>query len=284
MDIFPDSLSLWPRLALVLGMVVAAHICVRIIRIVSNQIAGRMMDRSLAKAKTINSLVTSTIVFMLYFAAVGIALTELGVPLTAYFASASVIGLAVAFGSQGVVQDVVTGVTAVLADQFDVGEMVEINGQAGIVEKMGIRFTVLRNAFGARVMIPNRTIGNVIVYPRGYVRILADVSLPDDPALAAQVADKARQVAGVIHDELPGALRAPNTVSTTPFRPGQTRNLIRRYCPPASDSKGPRNSSGARSTPGNSSWIIPATCRALSATCAASAGSSGRLTSASIRT
>lgn len=209
MDIFPDSLSLWPRLALVLGMVVAAHISVRIIRIVSNQIAGRMMDRALAKAKTINSLVTSTIVFMLYFAAVGIALTELGVPLTAYFASASVIGLAVAFGSQGVVQDVVTGVTAVLADQFDVGEMVEINGQAGIVEKMGIRFTVLRNAFGARVMIPNRTIGNVIVYPRGYVRILADVSLPDDPALAAQVADKARQVAGMIHDELPGVLRAP---------------------------------------------------------------------------
>lgn len=209
MDIFPDSLGLWPRLALVLGMVIAAHICVRIIRIVSNRLAGRMMGRSLAKAKTINSLITSTIVFMLYFAAGGIALTQLGVPLTAYFASASVIGLAVAFGSQGIVQDVVTGVTAVLADQFDVGEMVEINGQVGIVEKMGIRFTVLRNAFGARVMIPNRTIGNVIVYPRGYLRILADVNLPEDPVLAAQVTSKARLVAEMIHDELPGVVRAP---------------------------------------------------------------------------
>ncbi len=61
--------------------------------------------------------------------------------LKTYLASASIMGLAIGFGSQGLVQDVVTGVTLVFSDLIDVGEMVEISGQTGIVRSIGMRFT-----------------------------------------------------------------------------------------------------------------------------------------------
>ena len=118
--------------------------------------------------------------FILYFLAVGLILREFGVSLTAYLASASVLGLAIGFGSQGVVQDVVTGLTFIFSDLVDVGDLVEISGQTGIVRSISMRFVELQNALGASVFIPNRTINNVINYPRGYVRCIVDVTLKGD--------------------------------------------------------------------------------------------------------
>src|SRR5690606_22150626 len=58
---------------------------------------------------------------------------------TTYFASASVIALAIGFGSQGIVQDVVTGLTLIFSDLIDVGDMVEISGQSGVVRSISMR-------------------------------------------------------------------------------------------------------------------------------------------------
>jgi small-conductance mechanosensitive channel len=63
----------------------------------------------LRRVQSLATLLTSAIVFALYFLIMGLILAEFGVSLTAYLASASVLGLAIGFGSQGVVQDVVTG-------------------------------------------------------------------------------------------------------------------------------------------------------------------------------
>ena len=59
-----------------------------------------------------------------------------------------------------------------------------------------MRFTIIENALGAQVYIPNRTIANVVFYPRGYVRGFADVMLPGDPGLARQVEEKATAAVG----------------------------------------------------------------------------------------
>lgn len=132
------------------------------------------------KATSLLSLASSTLIFVFYFAAGGVLLTELGVPITAYLASATIIGLAVGFGSQGLVQDVVTGMTSIFLDVYDIGDMVEISAQVGVVKKIGLRFLEIENPLGARVMIPNRSIGNVINYRRGYIRCIADITLPPE--------------------------------------------------------------------------------------------------------
>lgn len=135
------------------------------------------------KVATITGFASSSLIFAAYFGAIGFALHEMGVSLTTYLASASVIGLAVSFGSQGVVQDVITGLTVVFSDLLDVGDMVDIGGQVGIVERVHMRFTVLINFAGARVYIPNRSIANVINYQQGFIRAFLDVRLPGDRAL-----------------------------------------------------------------------------------------------------
>jgi moderate conductance mechanosensitive channel len=197
------------RMLFVLGIVFAAHLLVYGVRKVGHKIQSTQVRPSLSKTRTIASLVTSALIFVLYFGAVGFVLTEYGVSLTAYLASASILGLAIGFGSQGLVQDVVTGLTVIFSDLFDIGDMVEISGQTGVVENVGMRFTVLRNAMGAEVFIPNRTINNVVNYPRGYVRCLADITLPQDAELAGRMEQVVRTVVAGSVEQFPGILRAP---------------------------------------------------------------------------
>jgi hypothetical protein len=159
---------------------VAAHLAVLTIRHLSTKIVNYKTGRVSPKTRSIASLANTLIVFSIYFWVIGFILHALGVSLTAYLASASVIGLAVGFGSQGLVQDVVTGLTLVFSNLIDIGDMVEIGGQTGIIRSIGMRFAVLENSMKAEVYIPNRSITNVINYPRGYVRCLIDVPMPDN--------------------------------------------------------------------------------------------------------
>ena len=142
--------------------------------------------------------------FSLYFGAIGLILKEFGVSLTAYLASASVLGLAIGFGSQGLVQDVVTGLTLIFSDLVDVDDMVEISGQTGIVNEIGMRFIGLKNSIGAEVSIPNRTITNVVSFPRGYVRCFLDVRLPNQEELAQKMENCTKNLCLAAYEQYPG--------------------------------------------------------------------------------
>ena len=191
---FGGDIHPWRRVAVILIVVLGLHSSVLLTRRVGRNVGFRLTSPRVSKIRTIASLVTSMLIFVLYFLAIGLIARETGISLKAYLASASVLGLAIGFGSQGLVQDVVTGVTLVFADLFDVGDMVEISGQTGIVRGVGMRFTVIENPLGAMVYIPNRTIGNVVNYPRGYVRGLVDVTLPPD----AELGDRMEALVGEI--------------------------------------------------------------------------------------
>ena len=209
MDNLFSSLNYTWRILIIIAAAVGVHLTVIMIRAIGKRLMAAMPSRSLAKVRSILGLLTSISIFILYFAAVGIVLKEFGVSLTAYLASASVLGLAVGFGSQGLVQDVVTGLTLIFSDLVDVDDMVEISGQTGIVQTIGMRFLVLKNYLGAQVFLPNRTITNVINYPRRYVRCLVDVTLSRKPKIADQmvelvqsiVADAAEQFTGLLITE-----------------------------------------------------------------------------------
>jgi small-conductance mechanosensitive channel len=173
-----NSETLGGRILTILIITVSAHILVIIIKRISRFIFRSMADKSVAKVMSMVSLLTSILVFIIYFFALGYILKNLGISLTAYVASASVIGLAVGFGSQGMVQDVVTGFTLIVSNLIDIGEMVEINGQTGIVQSIGMRFVVIRNAMDADIFFPNRNITIVINYPKGYIACIVDIKIP----------------------------------------------------------------------------------------------------------
>lgn len=185
--------------------------------------ATERFARRYPKAATLTSLAVSALTFVIYFAAVGAILRLFGVPVGAYVASASVVGLAVAFGSQGLVQDIVIGLTLVFSDVFDIGDVVEVTGQIGRVEKIGLRFTTLVNFLGQRVYVPNRNILTLGRFRGGCVRAYVDAQLPDgggDEEPIRRVEELARgmraqhpaivltepEVLGVLHAE-PGGWR-----------------------------------------------------------------------------
>ncbi len=177
------------RLFIIIGMAVLVHLTVKAIRSVTEWIIrkGRAHKSPLdfvthqPKFVTLVQLIAASATFVMYFVALGLVLQELGVNLTGYLASASIVALAVSFGSQGLVQDVVIGLTLIFSDAMDVGDMVEIfasNSVIGRVEEIGLRFTKLRNYYNQIVFIPNRTIANVSRFPQGGLYAYADVQLP----------------------------------------------------------------------------------------------------------
>lgn len=209
------DLPLFWRLLVFVGLAVITHLIVILVRTGLAYYLNSKPAKSFQKTKSVATLVSSAIVFCLYFFSVGLILKEFGVSLTAYLASASVIGLAVAFGLQGVVQDVVTGLTFIFSDLVDVGDMVEISGQTGVVRAITMRFVELENALGAKVFIPNRTINNVINYPRGYVRCIVDVTLRGDDREKQQEETEALNLMQATHEQFPGILM------TTPSSEGR---------------------------------------------------------------
>ncbi len=132
------------------------------------------------KFASLTTIFVSAITFLIYFLAAGLVLKQFNVSLSAYLASASIIGLALAFGSQGFVQDVVTGLTLIFSDALNIQDIVEISGQIGKVESIGLRFTTLRSLQGGKIFIPNRIIGIIGRYNQGYFNIYVDIQLPEN--------------------------------------------------------------------------------------------------------
>lgn len=211
MDLTAHTASM-TRLMWIAGIAIGAHLGVIIIRRLARRLIFSRLG-SEAKAQTVTGFVQSLLVFILYFGAFGFALDELGVPLTTYLAGASVIGLAVSFGSQGVVQDVITGLTVVFSDLLDVGDMANVGGQVGIVQSIGMRFTALIGFSGERVFVPNRTIANVINYPHGYIRAYVDARVPTgDERTRVQATEALSKAAHAAYEQYRGVLLVAPTV------------------------------------------------------------------------
>lgn len=218
MDSLQTTFGEWPiylRIAALAGLVVVVHFVVVALSRMSRAALSRESSRRYRKLRSIATLATSVVMFVLYFLAFGFILREFGVSLTAYLASASVLGLAIGFGSQGVVQDVVTGLTFIFSDLVDVDDLVEISGQTGIVRSISMRFVELQNALGASVFIPNRTINNVINYPRGYIRCIVDVTLRGSDENRDAIEVSALRLMELVQQQFPGILM------TAPSREGR---------------------------------------------------------------
>jgi small conductance mechanosensitive channel len=178
------------RLLLIVAMVVLLHLTVRAIRNVSEWIISKSHAQKnplgfvtqQPKFITLIQLVANAVTFIMYFFAMGLVLQELfRINLEGYLASASILALAISFGSQGLVQDVVISLTLIFSDAMDVGDLVEIAGTVvvvGRVEEIGLRFTMLRNFYNQVVFVPNRTIANVSRFPQGGVFAYADIQIP----------------------------------------------------------------------------------------------------------
>ena len=168
------------RIGAIVLIAVGARLLLDLLRWINTKMIqrsfGTYLSRS-AKALTLNKLTFSIFKYAVYVVALGLILREFGVSLAAYLAGASVLGFAVAFGFQGLIQDLISGAFVILEDQFTVGHMVEIGGQIGRVEEIGLRVTKIRNYLGELILMPNRALGNVGTFPLGCVTAVVEIPL-----------------------------------------------------------------------------------------------------------
>jgi moderate conductance mechanosensitive channel len=116
------------------------------------------------------------------------ALPEFGFNVTPVAAVAAVASLALGFGAQNLVKDLINGVSIVFEDQFVVGDLIQANGETGRVEYLTLRRTVLRNPSGAVVTIPNGLLGQVANLSRDWSQTFVDVTVPGDELVGRALA------------------------------------------------------------------------------------------------
>ncbi|NJL41230.1 MAG: mechanosensitive ion channel family protein [Leptolyngbyaceae cyanobacterium SM1_4_3] len=100
-----------------------------------------------------------------------IALSILGINIVPLLAGASILGVAISFGSQNLVKDMINGLFVLLEDQYGVGDVITANNETGFVEKMNLRVTQLRSFDGDLITIPNGNIAMVKNHTSNWSRV-----------------------------------------------------------------------------------------------------------------
>jgi moderate conductance mechanosensitive channel len=111
-------------------------------------------------------------------------------------AGAGILGLAISFGAQSLVRDIISGFFILLENQFAVGDVIEAAGKSGVVERMTLRVAVLRDLDGTMHVIPNGELKVVSNKTRGWARAVVDIAVPyteDVDRILSIVRDEAAQ-------------------------------------------------------------------------------------------
>ena len=169
-----------PKIVLVLAV---AIILARLLRLATSRLARLSRRETLPTAlraqqlRTLASILNSVGLAVIVFIAAMEILPLLGVNMGPLLASAGVAGLAIGFGAQTLVHDVINGFFILMENQYDVGDVVRIGGVAGTVESMTLRRTTLRDDTGAIHIVPNSEIKIVSNLTRDWAQFALHISV-----------------------------------------------------------------------------------------------------------
>lgn len=160
------------------------------------------------RTATIVRLMGNIVKYAINFVMLLMILGELGVPIGPMLAGAGVVGLAVGFGAQSLVKDVITGFFIIFEDQFAVGDVIQTGSFKGTVEEIGLRVTRIRSWTGEVHIIPNGSIAEVTNYSIHNSLAVIDISVAYEMDI-----DKATQViqetVSRVHEETEDIVKLP---------------------------------------------------------------------------
>jgi small conductance mechanosensitive channel len=160
--------------------------------------SGQMVPESTKRSRAVAQAVEWAVISLLYFIAGLVGLKELGIPLTSLIAPATVAGVAIGFGAQQVVGDLLAGLFLFTEHQFGVGDLVrlstpgQLTGISGTVEELTLRVTKLRTQQGEVIVVPNSALRQVTNLSKDWSRVVLDLPIP--------VEEDLQQVTSVISD------------------------------------------------------------------------------------
>jgi len=149
---------------------------------VSTQLEGQPQVEVDKRADTLSHVIYRTVWFVAILVGLLTVLPELGINISALLAGAGLIGLAVGFGAQSLVKDVISGLFILVENQYSKGDVVNIAGIGGLVDDVNLRRTLLRDLDGAVHTVPNGEISVASNLTRSWSRVnlILSVSYGDD--------------------------------------------------------------------------------------------------------
>jgi small conductance mechanosensitive channel len=203
---------MWQSAALMLVRILLIWLFSRVLLIIINRIIDRAVSgRSRLKfrsrrVQTVGRLLKNTAGYAVNFIAILLILGEFNINLAPLLAGAGVLGLAVGFGAQSLIKDIISGFFIILEDQFSVGDVIETGKYKGTVEMIGLRATRIRSWTGEVHVIPNGSINDVTNFSIN--NALAVIDIPVASTDSAEWAEETiRQVLRRI--ENPNLVREP---------------------------------------------------------------------------
>jgi moderate conductance mechanosensitive channel len=168
----------------VLGIWILAWLAWRAVRLTARRIEMAVDDHDDSvttlrerRGQTIAQLLRS--VGQVVIVTIAILLTfNVFINIAPILAGAGILGLAISFGAQSLVRDVISGFFILLENQFAVGDVIEVAGKSGVVERMTMRVVVLRDLEGTMHIIPNGEMKVVSNKTRGWARAVVDIAVP----------------------------------------------------------------------------------------------------------
>jgi small-conductance mechanosensitive channel len=127
------------------------------------------------RAATLGGILTSVVTVSIAFIAILMLLRELSVDVLPILTGAGIAGLAIGFGAQNLVRDIISGFFLILEDQVRIGDLARINGVAGTVEQINLRTIVVRDAEGAVQVFPNGTITDLANLSKQFAYAVVDI-------------------------------------------------------------------------------------------------------------
>jgi len=129
------------------------------------------------RAATLSGILTSMVTATVGFVAILMTLRELTIDILPILTGAGIAGLAIGFGAQNLVRDVISGFFLILEDQVRIGDIARINGVAGTVEQINLRTIILRDGEGAVQVFPNGTITALANLSKQFAYAVVDVRI-----------------------------------------------------------------------------------------------------------
>lgn len=185
---FAVNLALWANRTLIQRYI-------RTRQSLSSPHSSNEVQRKSLRINTIGSVLKGFISVLIILTGLLLTLSIFGLSTRSVLAWGAVFGLAISFGTQSLIKDVVNGCLILLEDQFAVGDVIAINDMAGLVEEMSLRSTRLRNPEGQLITIPNGNITEVSNLTRLWSRVdfTIEVAYDNDPDEVLRVLNNVAQ-------------------------------------------------------------------------------------------
>lgn len=168
------------------------------------------------RVHTLTGILKSIIRYSIYFIAFMPILETMNIDVKALITAAGIGGLAIGFGAQNLVRDIITGFFILFEDQFTVGDYVDVGGMSGIVEEMALRVTKIRDFSGDLHIVPNGAIDKVTNRCRGNMRALVKMSIAYEENIERAL-EVLRQASETLAKESEDIVEGPIVLGVTDF-------------------------------------------------------------------